>query len=886
MGGAIFNLEGSVEIENSTLAENSAIAGGVGAQKGQGLGGGIFNYRGTLTLRQVTISGNTAEQGGAIFNYGDTGSVSLNNSILANSQGSGTVGPDDWFMQPPDSTGQMASSGVGNLIESSGGVAFSGGIVSNFDPTLGDLGDNGGPTLTLLPLMGSPAIDAGDGSAATGIMEDQRGQARVGGNTVDIGAVEAVPDTTPPTVSSIKRADANPTNRTTVHFTVKFDESVTGVDANDFALTVADGANGAVAAVSGSGSTYDVTVDSITGEGTLRLDLIDNDSIIDQATNPLGGAGSQSFTSGETYTVDVVAPDIQSIEPANAAANSSSVTFTATFSETVSGIDVADFQLSNTGTATGNIASVSGASGATVTVTVDTIEGSGTLRLDLIDNDSIVDEGNNPLGGSGAQSFTSGTVHTVDRMPPSVQQITVASTAAGADSATFTVTFSEEVSGVDAGDFTVTGTDSAQGSVGSVNATSVSSVYTVVVDALTGAGTVRLDVVDNDSIVDSASNPLGGAGGQNYSGGPTHTVDREPPEVFQINLSTSDATSATFTVGFAEAVSGVDASDFILTATGSAQGSIASVTATSLATSYVVVIHSFSGAGTLRLDIADDDSIVDAASNPLGGSGAQSFTGAEPYSIDFVAPEVSQIAVAASNGTSAVFTVTFSEDVTGVDADDFALHTTGTAQGTLGTITPTSASSYDVAVESLSGLGEVRLDLVDNDSILDLADNVLGGSGGQNYTSGPLHPVDTLPPEVSDMSVTTFDATSLTMTVVFSEAVSGVDMSDFALTTTGSAKGTINGVVAVNGTTYNVSVGSLSGSGDIRMDVIDDGSIIDGAGNPLGGGGVQSYTAGPSATLDEPSSESSGGCQQGTGEMAMVYLLPLLMAFALRRRRA
>lgn len=56
------------------------------------------------------------------------------------------------------------------------------------DLLLGPLADNGGPTLTHLPLEDSPAID--DGECVTGLTADQRGRPRPQGATCDIGAVE------------------------------------------------------------------------------------------------------------------------------------------------------------------------------------------------------------------------------------------------------------------------------------------------------------------------------------------------------------------------------------------------------------------------------------------------------------------------------------------------------------------------------------------------------------------------------------------------------------------------------------------------------------------------------------------------------------------------
>jgi hypothetical protein len=56
------------------------------------------------------------------------------------------------------------------------------------DPLLGPLQDNGGSTDTHLPMLGSPAIDAGD--ATTALPRDQRGVRRPQGPASDIGSVE------------------------------------------------------------------------------------------------------------------------------------------------------------------------------------------------------------------------------------------------------------------------------------------------------------------------------------------------------------------------------------------------------------------------------------------------------------------------------------------------------------------------------------------------------------------------------------------------------------------------------------------------------------------------------------------------------------------------
>ena len=77
---------------------------------------------------------------------------------------------------------------------------------------------------------------------------------------------------------------------------------------SDFSLTTTGVSGASVTGISGSGSVYTVTVNTGSGSGTIRLDMTDNDSIIDAASNPLGGAGAGNgnFTGGEAYTITKV----------------------------------------------------------------------------------------------------------------------------------------------------------------------------------------------------------------------------------------------------------------------------------------------------------------------------------------------------------------------------------------------------------------------------------------------------------------------------------------------------------------------------------------------------------------------------------------------------
>lgn len=168
-GGAIKNAVGTLILNECTLSGNST--GGAGG------GGGIVNYA-SLILNACTLSGNSAGIfGGAI--YSETNAqVALNNTIAA---GNSSI---DIY-----NNGTLTFAGS-NLVQS---VSVNPGTGTNpiaANPLLAPLGNYGGPTQTMPPLRGSPAIDAGS-DAANSFTIDQRGYPRTSGSHVDIGAVEA-----------------------------------------------------------------------------------------------------------------------------------------------------------------------------------------------------------------------------------------------------------------------------------------------------------------------------------------------------------------------------------------------------------------------------------------------------------------------------------------------------------------------------------------------------------------------------------------------------------------------------------------------------------------------------------------------------------------------
>jgi hypothetical protein len=254
------------------------------------------------------------------------------------------------------------------------------------------------------------------------------GTLTVGNHTIYVHAKDAagnwgatsttilVIDKTRPTVLSINRVTATPTNLASVQFLVTFSESVTGGANSNFSLTT-QGVNGAsITSVTGSGNTRTVTVNTGTNSGgnthTIRLNMANGTGITDLAGNTLSGTFP---INGQTYTIDKTAPTVSSINRANAnPTTAATVNFTVTFSESVTGGATSNFALTTTGTysVAPTIVSISG-TGTTRTVTINTGTNSGggthTIRLDMVNSTGVSDAAGN---GVSNVPFTTGQSYT------------------------------------------------------------------------------------------------------------------------------------------------------------------------------------------------------------------------------------------------------------------------------------------------------------------------------------------------------------------------------------------------------------------------------------------------------------------------------------------
>lgn len=224
-GGGIYNAgyggTASLTVSHSTIADNQS------GDFGGGLCNGISGGSALMKLVNSTISQNSGNFGGGIFSGydyvvpivgpGDASLQILNctlsdnstEAIFLNGAGTGTVEIGSTILNASASGSTISSDGSLNSLgynlssDDASGALTAATDLTNTDPRLGPLQDNGGPTFTCALLSDSPAID--QGKNFSGERYDQRGPGFVrtfefssilnarGGDGTDIGAFEVQP---------------------------------------------------------------------------------------------------------------------------------------------------------------------------------------------------------------------------------------------------------------------------------------------------------------------------------------------------------------------------------------------------------------------------------------------------------------------------------------------------------------------------------------------------------------------------------------------------------------------------------------------------------------------------------------------------------------------
>lgn len=526
--------------------------------------------------------------------------------------------------------------------------------------------------------------------------------------------------------------------------------------------------------------------------GTLvgREYLFDVTPTVPAAGNPIGPvvvtvkadaakdkAGNNSIASSELRLVSDFTPPSVSIA-APQITKDSPFTVTATFSEPVTGITVADLDVM---TANAKVDSVTEA-GATYTFKVQpTADGEIQLRLPA---KAAVD-------GSANASLASNTVSvTYASQGPAVTLASLSGARSRALVLSVTATFTEAVTGITASDLTVTGA-SVVGVTGSAKN------YTFRVRPAAD-GIVTLKLPEN-----VAADAIGW--GNKASDELKIVSDRTSPTV----VSMTDPTAAgKVTITLSEEVTGFDRGDFVLARNGtrvSLAGATLSGPSGATKNEWTLDLGaSIASSGSYRLELAASTSgIADLAGNRLIDDRASKTTAlVRSFALDKASPIAAftsvpefVIAPVASLGLGFRDSVTnATEQVSGLDLADLVLLRDGTRLDSLDklggvalTLAAGPESNYSISGLANHTSSDGRYTITLNTAvsgIKDDANNPLAQDWGKDaavsWTLDSKRPTATVGP-VATVSTSPLSA----LPVTFSEFVTGADSSDFTLTRNG-----------------------------------------------------------------------------------------------------
>lgn len=456
-------------------------------------------------------------------------------------------------------------------------------------------------------------------------------------------------------------------------------------------------------AITGGNTDNVFAINQTTGEITVA-----NGAGIVQATNNkytlavsvTSTIGKKTVTSNGTVTVNVLAAQItpRVVSITAPAITGTTAVFTVTFNEDVTGVSTNNFSFaytSNSVKITNWPYQFSQVSGSVYTLTFTGLakltSAPGTLKLVFADQTHTVrDAAGKTIAGDTYVESAAYDVNTPVVNPPVVQSISRDNNdPVTTNSTIFTVTFSRDVSLVTRALFQVVTTGGATADP-VVSVTPVSgSVYNVAVSGITAptGGTISLKLFDKYATVyDSDYQVLG----LNYTfDGTVYNVQAptiNAPAVESIVLATDapiTTESADFIVTFNHAVTGVAAGQFFVTIDGTAIANDTVVVTQLSPTSYKVTVSGIDveTTGGIGLSFFDpEQSVID--SNLLTVGSDFEFD-SEYYPVQLPNANAPTI-VSLTRGTtdpvtaeSTQFTVSFSKPVTGVDASNFVVVTTG-----------------------------------------------------------------------------------------------------------------------------------------------------------------------------------------------------------------
>ncbi|WP_254664156.1 Ig-like domain-containing protein [Pseudomonas mosselii] len=603
----------------------------------------------------------------------------------------------------------VANGTLSAVSSSDGGITWT----ATFTPT-GNITDS----TNLIVLDNSGVVGASSGNAGSGTTSS---------NNYAI-------DTQRPT-ATIVVADSNLAIGQTSLVTITFSEAVTGFTNAD--LTIANGTLSAVSSSDG-GVTWTATLTPAAGiTDTSNLITLDNTGVTDIAGN--AGTGS---TDSNNYAIDSQRPTATIViaDPNLTAGETTTVTFT--FSEAVTGFTNADLSVAN-----GTLSAVSSSDGG-ITWTA-TFTPSNGVR-DLSNVITLNNTGVSDLAGNAGVGTTSSANYTVDTVVPTATVVVADTALRVGETSLVTITFSEAVSGFTLADLSV-----ANGTLSGLSSSDGGITWTATLTPTSNVeDTSNLITLDNTGVVGASSGNagIGSTDSNNYA------IDTRAPSVTSVGgpagVSYNAGDALVFVVNVSEAVQVAGSPRLALDIGGHTVFAdlVAGAGTTTLVFQYTIQPGDNDSDGVTVTGLtANGATLTDAAGNAMNLT-LNGVSDTHQVLVDTQAPTAVGIVTldpSPSNAQSVRFTVTFSEQVSGVDLADFTLVGSGSASGTLSGLQALGGGVYVITVSGVSGTGTLGLNLNGSATgITDVAGNALVGG-----LTGAVYSIDRDAPTVGSVSV-------------------------------------------------------------------------------------------------------------------------------------
>ncbi|WP_277760082.1 Ig-like domain-containing protein [Pseudomonas sp. A34-9] len=623
---------------------------------------------------------------------------------------------------------------------------------------------------------------------------DQTGVADLAGNagtgTVDSGNYAI--DTQRPT-ATIVVADSSLSAGETSLVTITFSEAVSGFTNADLTIP-----NGTLTAVSSSdgGITWTATyTPTVAINDATNVITLANTGIADLA----GNAGAGTTNSGN-FTIDTVVPTATIIIADNSLRIGETSLVTITFSEAVTGFTNADLTIAN-----GTLTAVSSSDGgitwtATFTPTSNITDATNLITLD--------NSGVQNLSGNAGSGTTDSNNYAVDTQRPTAT-IVVADTALGVGQTSLvTITFSEAVSGFTNADLTI-----ANGTMSAVSSSDGGIIWTATFTPAAGiTDTSNLITLDNTGIADLAGNTGSGTTDSN-----NYAVDSQRPTA-TIVMSDADlrpGETALVTITFSEAVSGFDNSDLSV-----ANGTLSNVSSSDGGITWTATF-------TPTIGVSDASNLIvlnNSGISDLAGNAGTGTTNSANYAVQTEVPTATIVVAdtALKAGETSTVTITFSEAVSGFTNADLTI-----ANGTLSNVASSDGGiTWTATFTPTSNITDTsNLITLDNSGVTNASGNSgVGTTDSNNFAIDTALPTATI--VVADNRLGIGETT--TVTITFSEAVSGFDLSDISV-----ANGTLANLTSSDGgITWTATLTPTANVNDTtNLIIVDTAGVQDQAGN-------------------------------------------------------